>query len=244
MRRACAFTLTEALVIIGVAVVLVALAIALSVPTRRDPEFKNQQHMKAIVMAFSLWPNPNTPDDNIYLPGALDDPYDPIHTSNNYPANGRDPSVVGRFWALVAAPGTDPLRPRILVNPKPGVPEAVWSNPNCTISPGVTTATAAGFGSNNVSYALLSTKTGFHWRNNACGICPFVCDRNRGTPAAPTSSWSSTGWKGNVGWGDGHVTFETSPIFSYPSPNSNSYDTSNLWVPGTSANYGMVNPGE
>ena len=243
MKRVRAFTLTEVLVVIGVIVVLVALAIIFSGPDRRNPHFKNQQHMEAIVTALSLWPDPNTPDDNLYFPGAVDDPDDPIHTKSNYPANGRDPSVVGRFWALVAAPGTDPLNPKMLVNPEPGVPEVVWSNSNCTISPGVTTAAAAGFGSNNVSYALLSTKTGVEWRNNGCGICPLVCDRNRGTPDNPTSSWSDTGWQGCVGWGDGHATFQTSPIFSYPMP-SNSHTISDLWAPGTSRNFGMVNPGE
>jgi hypothetical protein len=48
--------------------------------------------------------------------GALPGSY----TSNpptGYPANATDPTVVGRFWALAAPTGTDPLSPKMLVNP-------------------------------------------------------------------------------------------------------------------------------
>jgi len=127
------------------------------------------------------------------------------------------------------------------------VPETVWSNPYLTITPGVTTAAAAGFGSNNVSYALLSTKMGSEWHNNTNAGCPLICDRNRGTPGAPTSSftagWLSCGpWQGCVGWGDVHVTFETSstlPVTIY----GNKIPKNDLWAPATSSNAGMVNPG-
>jgi hypothetical protein len=151
----------------------------------------------------------------------------------------------------------------MLVNRKSDVvPETVWTNtPNTIygITPGVTTASAVGFGSNNVSYALLSTKMGTdstskfaipgEWRNNTNAGCPMICDRNRGTPAAPFSSWTPTGWftkptgwQGSVGWGDVHTTFETSPILSVTLYGS-SVTTSNLWGPATSSNAGMVNPG-
>jgi hypothetical protein len=131
----------------------------------------------------------------------------------------------------------------MFVNPvSRDVSETVWSNPNCTISPGVTTAGAAGFSSNNVSYALLSTRMGSEWRDNTNAGCPMICDRNRGTSAAPSSSWSATGWMGCVAWGDVHTTLENSPILSVTIYGSAS-PTSNLWGPATSSNAGMLNPG-
>jgi hypothetical protein len=162
----------------------------------------------------------------------------------DYPQNATDLTVVGRFWALVGASGIDPLDPRKLVNPITGVPETVWSNPNCTTQPGVTTARTAGFGSNNVSYALLSTKMDSQWHNMWNAGCSMICDRNRGTSAAPKSSWSKTGWQGNVVWGDTMVTFETSSTNLNEALDGNKCPINNLWAPATSSNAGMVNPGD
>jgi hypothetical protein len=249
IKNVRAFAMTEVLVAIALAVFVVVLIGVLvnAAATAWDKDMRGNQ-TRNIMVWFSMWsdansavrpmPNPATQPVCGDLPGSL-----PMATGN-YPANATDPSVVARFWALIAAPGIDPLDPRMLVNLKRGgVPETVWSNANFTVTRGVTTVAAAGFASNNVSYALLSTRMGSEWRNNSNAGCPMICDRNRGTPAAAASSWSTRTWVGHVAWGDCHYTFEHSPIFSV-TIYGKTIPNNNLWAPATSSNAGMVDPGE
>jgi hypothetical protein len=244
MKRARAFTLTDALVVIGVIVVLL-LVVGIMIPARggshHGTKTKNGMQLKDIVTAFSTWSEAHSVPFTANASSA-DFPGSIAVATGNYPRNATDPGVVARFWALVAAPGIDPLNPKLLVNPVPGVPEMVWSNPKYTIKPGVTTAAEAGFSANSVSYALLATNMGSEWRDNNNTGCPMICDRNRGTPAAPQSTWSSP-WTGSVGWGDGHATFEISPNFAV-TIYGNSIPNNNIWAPATSSNAGMVNPGD
>jgi hypothetical protein len=254
MKRMRAFTLIDALCIMLVVLVLLV-AVAVIGPglaaSHYGDNMKNATQLKGMMTAFIAWSDANsnkTPTPNAATqPAPGDFPGGITAATGNYPANATEPSVVGRLWALVAAPGTGPLNPKMLVNPAQGVPETVWSTPpHVSIAPGVTTAATAHFGSNNVSYGLLSTKMGSEWRNKLNAGCPMICDRNRGTPVAPSSSWSTwynPTWQGNVAWGDCHVTWETSPIFGV-TIYGNTSTTSNLWAPGTSSNAGMVNPGE
>jgi hypothetical protein len=253
MKRARAFTLIEALVVVVVIVLVAIMLIIPALPHQKQmaDSMKNCSQMRTIINTFYMWSDANCPVTSTTsaasaptastfvggFPGGI------ASAAGNYPANAGDPRVVARFWALIAAPGIDPLDPKMLVNPmRAGVPETIWSNPNSTIVSGVTSAYAVGFGSNNVSYALLSTKMGSEWRNNINASCPMICDRNRGTPAAPTSSWSTAGWVGGVAWGDCHTTWEHSPILEV-NVYGNNCPTSNLWGPATSSNAGMLNPG-
>jgi hypothetical protein len=198
--------------------------------------------MRTVLVAFSMWSDANSGKGD--FPGSL------MTALGKYPANATDPSVVARFWALVAAPGIDPVSPKMFVNPLATGIETVWNNTaaantidwDYNMRKGITTALTASFGSNNVSYALLSTKMGSEWHNNMNAGCPMICDRNRGTPAAATSSWSSPDWHGNVGWGDCHATFENSSIFPV-TIYGNTVPNNNLWAPATSSNAGMLNPG-
>jgi hypothetical protein len=243
MKRLHALTIVEVLVVIGLlvpAVLMVAVCAHADEATDNDKQ-KNAKQLKDIMMAFVLWSDANTQTGA--LPGVYTTKRPP-----GYPLNATDPSVVGRFWALVAAIGIEPIDPRILVNPTDGVPKTPWSNPDFVIKAGKTTAAAAGFGPGNVSYALLSTKlTGgaqnTEWHNNVNAGCPLICDRNRGTPAAPASSWSKAGWQGDIAWGDTHVTFENAPKNLNETICGNATGTNDLWAPATSSNGGMVNPG-
>jgi type II secretory pathway pseudopilin PulG len=235
MKTARAFTLIEALVII----VLIVLVIGLLIPAMQGShpanKMKNSNQLRMIMVDFCLWSDANS--DIGDLPGGIDP------TAGHYPPNATDPAVVARLWALIAGPGIDPLNPKVLISPIAAGSETVWGE-TVSITPGVTTAATAHFGSDNVSYALLSTRMGSEWHNNTNARCPLICDRNRGTRAAPASSWSTTGWQGTVAWGDVHATFETSSINLNETLYGNDCPTNNLWAPATSGNAGMVNPGD
>jgi hypothetical protein len=243
----------EALTIVAVISILVVLLLVVgprSSPRAPALKMKNSTQLRAIMTEYALWSdangrlgpatNPTVRQADGQYPGSFGT------GAGGFPPNAADTSVVGRLWVLVNATGIDPLNPKVLINPLPGVPEKAWSNPSITLVPGVTTAGAAGFGPNNVSYALLSTKMGSEWWNNTNAGCPMICDRNRGTPSAPSSSWSGTdhpAWQGSVAWGDVHATFETSSVNLNETLYGNHCPVNDLWAPATSSNAGMVNPG-
>ena len=232
MTKRRAFTLIELLVVIAIIAMLIGILVpSLAMARRAASKVKNDTQVKAIMTAFTIWSDANTVTGD--LPGGI------TSASNGYPVNATDTTVVGRFWALVAASGVDPLPAKVLVSPMAGASETVWAGASA-ISPGVTTASVGGFGSNNVSYALLSTVLTGEWRNNVNACCPMVCDRYRTTTYS--SSWSSSAWEGNIGWGDCHGTFENSsvlPVTIYGS----AIPSDNIWAPATSSNASMVNPG-
>ena len=246
MKKLRAFTLIELLVVIAIIALLIGILVpALAAARKAANKMKNSTQLRGTMTAFSMWSDANSQTQD--FPGAYS-----TNPPTGYPQNATDQTVVGRFWALIAASGVDPLNSKMMVNPISTGSETVWTNSTVTINPGVTTATTGLFYSNNVSYALLSTTiaanvSNSEWHNNTNAGCPLICDRNRGTPGAPTSSftagWLSCGpWQGCVGWGDVHVTFETSstlPVTIY----GNKIPKNDLWAPATSSNAGMVNPG-
>jgi type II secretory pathway pseudopilin PulG len=240
MKRLHAFTMIEALVVLALVVAVVAVLLPMTSVQGQTGDVRNQRaknaiQLRGIMTAFAMWSDANSQTGD--LPGA--------YSSNppvGYPANAERQDVVSRFWSLVAPSGIDPLNPKMLVSPKADVPEKVWSNPNLNINPGVTVAADAGFGSNNVSYALLSIQMGPEWHNNTNAGCPLACDRNRGTAEAPASTWSAADWQGCVAWGDVHTTWEKSPVLS-ATIFGTAITNSNLWAPASSSNAGMVNPG-
>jgi prepilin-type N-terminal cleavage/methylation domain-containing protein len=241
MKKLRAFTLIELLVVIAIIALLIGILVpALAAARKAANKMKNSTQLRGTMTAFSMWSDANSQTQD--LPGAYS-----TNPPTGYPVNATDQTVVGRFWALIAASGVDPLNSKLLVNPIATGTETVWTNSTVTINPGVTTATTGLFYSNNVSYALLSTTIGSNisnseWHNNTNAGCPIVADRNRGSAAAPTSSWSSSGWQGSVGWGDVHTTFETNPVLSVTIYGS-SCPSSNLWQTACSSTAGMVNPG-
>ena len=243
---------------VGIGLFVVALLIGILVPAlgtakRNANKMKNGTQMKGIVTAMTMWSDANTVTGD--FPGGV------TAATGNYPVNATDTRVVSRYFALVAASGIDPLSPKMLINPCASG-DIVWLNANnVTIQPGVTGLDGyAGsgpmvtdFDSNNVSYALLSTQMAGEWRNNTNTGCPMICDRNRGTAAAPASTWSTSGWRGagtwqgGVGWGDVHATYELSPAFPV-TLYGNSFDggtavTPGIWAPASSSNAEMINPG-
>ena len=129
------------------------------------------------------------------------------HSNEQYPGidgEGQvtDSDPAGRFLVLLTR-DRDPLEPVILVNP---VDDAT------TVWDGVSTFTSA-----NHSYALLDiSEPGARrkrWSNEIDASTPLISDRNTATDGKSTASvWNDTQWEGAVGWGDGHVTFENSPV--------------------------------
>jgi prepilin-type N-terminal cleavage/methylation domain-containing protein len=244
MRKLRAFTLIELLVVIAIIALLIGILVpSLAAARRAAMKMRNSTQVRGVVHAYILWSDANSTTND--LPGGI------TAAIGNYPVNATDTTVVGRFWALLAAAGTDPLNPKMIINPISSGTDTLWTNTSSTaINPGVTTynQVSPNFASNNVSYALLATAMGTEWKNNINAGCPLVCDRNRATTAAAAySSWSGAAswWQGNVGWGDGHATSENSSSMNI-TIYGNSFaagNSVNLWLTATSSNAGMVNPG-
>jgi prepilin-type N-terminal cleavage/methylation domain-containing protein len=249
MKKRRAFTLIELLVVIAIIALLIGILVpALGAARKAANKMKNSSQLRAIMTAYALWSDANSQTGD--LPGAY---FTGTALPPGYPQIASDTSVVGRFWALVNATGVDPLTSKILVNPVSSGAEVIWTAANGYTAGANNTASMANpaFGTNSVSYALLdmanpagSTTNNSEWHNNANAGCPMVADRNRsGDPANPTSSWSSSGWQGNVGWGDVHATFETSSMNLNETLYGNSCGTTNLWGGTNMSNAGMVMPG-
>jgi prepilin-type N-terminal cleavage/methylation domain-containing protein len=236
MNKCRGFTLIELMVVVVTTAIVISVfwVVGQDKPHHHSsPKMKNSTQLRGIMTEFSMWSDENSQTGE--FPGGITAP------AGTYPQNAAATTVLDRFWALVAAPGSDPLNPRMLVNPAAGGIDTVWAG-SIAIKPGATSAASAQFGVHNVSYALLSTTMGSEWHNNTNPGCPMICDRNRGTNALPSSSWSSSQWQGSVGWGDVHTTFETSPVLSV-TLYGNTCPSSNLWDRATSSNAGMLNPG-
>ena len=178
-----------------VTLVLIAVAVSIWMVTRdrgmRRPgtsnRMQNMVHVAGICQALV-----------IYATGQPDQQFPGIDAEGN--AFAADPAA--RFFTLVSIP-LDPLDPRMLVTPT-DTATTVWDG----VSP---------FTSANHSYALLDiSELGTRrkkWSNGMDASTPLISDRNTATDGKSTASvWNSTSWKGAVGWPDGHVTFESTPV--------------------------------
>jgi prepilin-type N-terminal cleavage/methylation domain-containing protein len=243
MKKLRGFTLIELLVVIAIIALLIGILVpALGAARKAANKMRNGTQLRGLAMGFAMWSDANSSTQD--FPGA--------YTSNpptGYPANATDTTVVGRFWALVAATGIDPMTTKMFIDPVMTGSTTVWSSSSVTITPGTTTASTAQFTSNNVTYALLSTTMGTEWHNNTNSGCPLIADMNTKTPTTgqggtpPTSAWSTSGWTGNVAWGDVHTTFENSPVLSV-TIYGNSSPSSNMWSSSANSSTAqMVDPG-
>lgn len=109
--------------------------------------------------------------------------------------DGNNTSVVDRFRNAVGGT-SDPLDTKLLVNPIDG---------QKTVYEGATPGTS--LGSDNISYALLADDHPGYQKYNINASLPLVADRTTG---GDKSVWSDSQWEGNVGWGDGHASYERS----------------------------------
>jgi hypothetical protein len=130
-------------------------------------------------------------------------------------------SVIDRFTALcTVSTNGDPLSPKLLVNP--AGTDVVGSATNLS--------------STNISYALLDPGNA-EWKNLTNAVAPLVCDKQVGAG----SYYSKNVWQGNVGWGDVHTTFETSPVVS-TMMGGTAYPQDDLWKQSTTNDALMINP--
>jgi hypothetical protein len=130
-------------------------------------------------------------------------------------------SVIARYSALCTVTNGDPLSPKLLLNPA---------------GTDVLAANAANLRSTNISYALLDPGNA-EWKNLTNAGAPLVCDKQVGAG----SYYSKNVWQGNVGWGDVHTTFETSPVVS-TMMGGTAYPQDDLWKQSTTNDALMINP--
>jgi type II secretory pathway pseudopilin PulG len=182
-------SIIEVLMVFVILAAVVAVVMALFwVPRQRrhDPRVRNSLQVSSIVKALSIYASEHG------------------HGFSGVDADGdvTDADPAARLFALVSS-SSDPLDPKLLVNRVDSV-TTVWDG----VSP---------FTSANYSYALLDiSEPGLRrkrWINEMNASTPLVSDRNTATDGKSTASvWNPTSWEGSIGWGDGHVRYERSPV--------------------------------
>ena len=242
MKPVKAFTLVEMLVVIG----LIALLLGILIPTlagakKTGNRMKSTAQVRSIQTSMVLYSEKN----NGWYPLLNSSGKFVDHTYNVNNQNGPTPSSTGTtnrelvFWHLLKGAY---FPPEELISPSEDVYEAYSGE----------SYDDGDYASNNFdsdhfySYTLLeveetvSSNLKRYWRNNANGQVVILTDRNTGDLVDPTSLHSSNGWKGVVGWNDGHATFEPDETVPTNYDDENPTPADNLLEDGTSVSDAFV----
>ncbi|MCX5661791.1 MAG: type II secretion system protein [Planctomycetota bacterium] len=198
MRRP-AYTLIELIATIVIVAIVCAIVVPiLNQPRKTASQRKNPSQLRGLHQAMVIYSLSN----NACLPGmASDGSILPagLTTTGSLVDDG---SVAGaRCWILLTGGF---IAPALFQNPQESL--TLWTTGRLTTA--------------NLSYAMLritSTPADYgrraEWHDNANGAAALVSDRNAGldsTDAKARSLWPSPSgnWRGDVVWGDNHLSFE------------------------------------
>ena len=194
MRRAHGLTLIEVIIVAAILVVLLGIVLPVLAHARRQARIRqNIRQVRGIHQAMLLY----TSGNNTYYPGL--DTHGELDTPKEHGGDGRDPD-----WRLYILVNKGFLVGDRVISPIDT--KTVWTTGQVT--------------ADVYSYALLDLDQAperTEWRDNLTTEAAVVSDRNTGSStneAELNSLWTGKkgDWRGNVGWNDNHVTFETEGV--------------------------------
>jgi prepilin-type N-terminal cleavage/methylation domain-containing protein len=220
--RRRAFTLVELLVVISIIALLIGILLpSLGSARRSARQMQNSTQVRGIHQGLVIFSQGN--GSNEYFAGMNSNGAQITETAaadvtlpyvNGTAGQNTGFTVQARFALLL---GGDYFPSQYLISPSE-------VDSDFTVYDTVTNAkSATTFANSNYSYALLECNTAGQrqgeWRNTTNSQAVVISDRVRGPAANFTSGTQSTydsihgdnGWKGSVGFNDGHVEFENSP---------------------------------